>query len=294
MKKSVGRTILNSIIALILTAFITAFATFLSVRQTILSPDYLIDKMNQNHYADEMMNLILLEFESVGDASGVEREFFKSTLYKYQFEEELEKMIRESFAGITYVFKGEEMRTDFNNKLLEYASQTETNISDATRAGIEELTDYCMEFYEKQVNNSVIIELGNYINEIKVAINFLTVTLVLSIIILVILLFTLKTSYSSSYYYFSISLLSSSIIIYLISLYVKKVEFINNLPLEPAFFRNSLRDYFIGASDALIIPTVILAVLAVFVGMLGVLNYSKKNRVKRQRDEDDPSNYLKT
>ncbi len=214
------KKILRFIITLLLTVSIIIYILINLISSTILNETYILSKLDENKYYDEIYELVESNFENYIHQSGLDEEVIENIVTKEKVKEDTKKIIINIYDGLNEEISIEEIKQNLNNNIEK--SMEDRSLTEQERQSIDTFVEkICEEYkttilhtsYEGKIN-SMYKQVNKYA---KIGKKASLITAGLSVIILILL--SLKRIYKSVSL-IGTSLLSIGVLSIILKIYV--------------------------------------------------------------------------
>ncbi len=221
-------TIIKYIVSIILTISIILFLVINLASSTILNKNYVLSKLEEINYYDEIYKQVESNFENYIHQSGLDESVLKNIVSKEKIKKDSQLILNKLYEGSEEEFETQEIKDNLNKNIENTLGNTKLNITQ--KNAINSFVDKICEEYK---NSITYYDLGKIHNNYKKIVKYAElakkvalVTIAVSIILLLIL--NIKTIYKA-FILCGISLTSTGIFFIIINNFINTKIKIQNI-----------------------------------------------------------------
>ena len=259
-------------VATYIIAFILSIAIILSVliyllSSTILNKDYILEKLDETDYYEQIYELVESNFENYIQQSGLDEDIIENLITKEKIKEDTEQILINLYDGLNEEISTEEIAEQLNVNIEESLKDRDLT-SDEEEAIETFIQTICDEYentilhtnYEEQINDLY----QNVTNYKKYAVRALSVTIGIFIVILIIMN---NRAIYRSVKAVAISLLSDGVLLILINIYINSNLKIENIKV----FNDAFSEVIVNILEEILNNMLVFGVLSVVFGIIFII-----------------------
>ena len=230
------KNIVSIILAFLLMASILLTVAVQIVSSTILNKDYILGKLEEANYYNNVYEQIKDSLAGYIGPSGLDEEVLENIYTREQVKEDINLIIDNIYENKNNEINTEEIKEKLNNNIEESVSTG--LLTRENRKSIEEFTDKIAEEYVQNISHDPYFEqIGKIVNKAKDVLNNIDgIIIFVPIVIAIILLLINIKQISSGIRFLAISILASGAIGLIIEIFIKsKINISNILIINDSF-----------------------------------------------------------
>lgn len=227
----IATNILKFIFILILTLCIIILIASKICTSTILSEQYIKDKLEETDYYTEIYNIVESNLENYIGQSGLDEEVFKNIITKEKVKEDTNKIIENIYENKEQEINADEIKTNLNNNIVK--SLNGKSLSSTQKNALNEYLDkIANEYtstilhtkYEKNISNKMLT-----VNDVLPKVNKFCMLLA-TISLVMLLIFNIK-EIEGLISQIGVSILTPGIFYFILYTFINKKVKVNNLTI---------------------------------------------------------------
>lgn len=235
-KKSSSRTTLSYILSLLIAIFLSIFVVMTVTRFTVMSPSYLIAKMDNADFYKQSVVSLNKEIQQETQSTGFPLEMFENYVDENSAKTTMEKYIKAAFDGGNTTIDTTEFETKLNQDIDNYLTTNNIIINTESQEATNILKSNLVDFYKSYLSFPYLALVVDVIDTYQGIYMIAAGVLVVMIALASFLLYRLYSHYQGRRRYFSYALSASGLMCFALPFFIYIGKFINKISLSPAYF----------------------------------------------------------
>ena len=272
-KKSNSRTTLSYLLSLLIAIFLSIFVVLTVTRFTVMSPSYLITKMDKADFYRQSVVSLNEEIQQETQSTGFPLEMFENYLDEDTTRTAMEKYINEAFDGGNTTIDTTEFEAKLNQDIDNYLTTNNIIINNDSQEAISILKGNLIDFYQSYLSFPYLALVNDVINSYHGIYTIAAIALVILTVFASFLLYRLYSHYQGRRRYFSYALSASGLMCFALPFFIYIGKFINKISLSPAYFY----DFFTSTLNSYLFTYVIIGlVMIVLANIVAYVKFERK------------------
>lgn len=279
--KIISKIISYLIAFLLMLSIFASMLTYLAT-STLLKEEYVLGKLEENGYYENLYHEIQSKFEEYILQSGLEEEVIRDIYTEDQVQSDTKILIHNIYAGTDQEINITAIKEKLNKNIESSLGTTKTHLTSAQKIAIEKFVDTIGNAYQSQITASNTLQkvsnnipkINSFINKAKIMIYFIPIGLCLFII-----LFNLS-NLSQVLKYIGIAGVASGILAILPNVLINAVIKIENITLISENFSIVIRSIIINLLQTITTYGTVAIVLGIILIILATLLKKEKRQNK--------------
>lgn len=237
-KKSNSRTTVSYILSLLIAIFLSIFIVLTVTRFTVMSPSYLISKMEQADFYQQSVISLNNEIQQETQSTGFPLAMFENYIDENTAKTTMEKYIHQAFDGGETTIDITEFETKLTQDINNYLTANNIIINTDSTEAINILKSELIDLYRSHLSFPYLSLVINVINTYDHLYPVAAIVLIALIALASFLLYRLYHHYHWRRRYFAYALSASGLMCFALPFFIYIGKFIDKINLSPAYFYN--------------------------------------------------------
>lgn len=274
MDKRKNRMTISYLLAILLTIFISTLIITTVTRFTIMSPQYILKKMDQVNFYQETVNELNDQIQQETQSTGFPLEMFENYLDKDSCDSLIKNYFEEAFKTGNTTLDTSEFENKLSNDINEYLESANIIINSEEQQAIATLKENLIDYYKTYLSFPYLSLIINIINSYNSYYPIIAGILLLLILITSIILYRLYSHYRGRRRYFSYAISSSGLICFALPAVILIGKYIDKISLSPKYFYDLVTTTI---NNFLFIYVVIGIILVILGTLIAFIKFEKHN-----------------